>query len=80
MAFRERVLKEAREIGLVTLYFLLCFSFFLVLKKLLLAQYQIEIKVLPTIVVGALIVAKVVVVLDQLLFIWNPIILILWHF
>jgi hypothetical protein len=41
MSLGERLRHEAREIGLVTLYFLTCFALFLTLKKLLLEQYEI---------------------------------------
>jgi hypothetical protein len=61
----SRAKQEAQEIGLVTLYFLFCFSVVLALKKLLLASYDIEVYVLSTVVISALIVAKVVVVLDK---------------
>lgn len=61
----ERIRHEVREIGLATLYFLGCFLFFLSLKALLLDEYNIETTVLSTAVVGALIVAKVVVVLGK---------------
>lgn len=64
MALLEKIKHEAREVGLVTLYFLLCFGFILTLKKLLLASYDIEFYALSSAVVGALIVGKVVVVLD----------------
>jgi hypothetical protein len=57
--------QEAKEIGLVSLYFLFCFSVVLVLKKLLLASYDIEVMVFSTVVVSALIVGKVAVVLDK---------------
>ncbi|HNP29066.1 MAG TPA: hypothetical protein PKK23_08485 [Nitrospirales bacterium] len=56
---------EAREVGLVTLYFMLCFGFILTLKKLLLATYNIEFYAFSSAMVGALIVGKVVVVLDK---------------
>lgn len=56
---------EIKEVGLVTLYFLFCFTVVLTLKKLFLASYQIEVQALSTAAVGALIVAKVVVVLDK---------------
>lgn len=65
MSFGERVRHEVREIGLVTLYFLTCFLLFLSLKKLLLAQYEVETSVLHTAVIGALVVAKVVVLLEK---------------
>jgi hypothetical protein len=65
MTVGERIRHEVREIGLVTLYFLSCFLFFLSLKKLVLEEYHLEIKVLHTAVIGALIVAKVVVLLEK---------------
>lgn len=61
----SRAKQEAKEIGLVSLYFLFCFSVVLVLKKLLLASYDIEVLVFATVVVSALVVGKVVVVLDK---------------
>jgi hypothetical protein len=61
----ERIRHEVREIGLVTLYFLTCFLFFLSLKKLSLAQYDVEIKVFHQALIGALVVAKVVVLLEK---------------
>jgi hypothetical protein len=61
----SRAQQEAKEIGLVTLYFLFCFSVVLILKKLLLESYDIEVFVLSTVIVSALVVGKVVVVLDK---------------
>jgi hypothetical protein len=65
MGLFAKLKHEAREVGLVTLYFFLCFGFILILKKLLLATYDIEFYALSSAVVGALIVGKVVVVLDK---------------
>lgn len=65
MGILAKLKYEAREVGLVTLYFLLWFGFILTLKKLLLATYDIEYYALSSAVVGALIVGKVVVVLDK---------------
>jgi hypothetical protein len=56
---------EAKEVGLITLYFLFCFSVALLLKKLFLADYNIKVSVLSTLIIAALVVAKVVAVLDQ---------------
>ncbi len=61
----DRVCREVREIGLVTIYFLACFLLFLSLKKLVLAEYQLEITILGTAVISALVVAKVVVLLGK---------------
>jgi hypothetical protein len=65
MTVSERIRRELREIGLVTLYFLSCFLIFLSLKKLLLEQYHLEVTIFQTAVIGALVVAKVVVLLDK---------------
>lgn len=65
MSIGERVRHEVREIGLVTLYFLVCFGTFLTLKKLILEEYQVSIYVFHATVIGALVVAKVVVLLDK---------------
>jgi len=65
MSVGERIRHELREVGLVTLYFLACFLFFLTLKWLLLAEYRIATAVVGQAIVGALVVAKVVVLLDK---------------
>ena len=56
---------ELRQIGLVTLYFFFSFGVVLTLKKLLLAHYQIEFYAMSATVIGALVAAKIVVVLDK---------------
>lgn len=68
MTVGERVRHEVREVGLITVYFLACFLLFLSLKKLLLEQYQVEVLVLHQAVIGALVTAKVVVLLDKIRF------------
>jgi len=57
--------RELKAVGLVTLYYLFCFGIILTLKKLFLADYNIEVYALSTAVVSALIAAKVVVTLDH---------------
>jgi len=65
MSAMQRVRHEVREVGLVTLYFLACFLLLLSLKKLVLEGYDIELTILGTAVVSALVVAKVVVLLGK---------------
>lgn len=65
VSIRERVLHELREIGLVSAFFLLWFLFFLSLKSLVLAEYQIRVAVVGAAVIGGLVVAKVVVLLQK---------------
>lgn len=56
---------EAKEVGLVTLYFFFCFGVILTLKKLMLADYRIEVQALSTAIISALIAAKIVIVLGK---------------
>lgn len=56
---------EIKEIGWVSLYFFFCFGFLLTLKKLMLADYQVEVNALSTAALSALIAAKIVIVLDN---------------
>ena len=64
MAF-DRLIHEVKQVGLVTLYFLVCFGLVLTLKKLFLAQYAVEFYGVSAAVVSALVVGKVVVLLDH---------------
>ncbi len=64
MAF-DRLIHEVKQVGLVTLYFLVCFALVLTLKKLFLAQYAVEFYGVSAAFVGALVVGKVVVLLDH---------------
>ena len=63
------VTKEIKRVGLVTLFFLVGFGLILLLKKLFLAQYSIEFSGLSKAVFGALLVGKVVVILDHTRFV-----------
>ncbi len=62
---RSRLVRELREVGRVTLYFLVCFGLVGSLKKLLLAEYDIRFTAAGAAVIGALVVAKVVILLDH---------------
>jgi len=65
VSIADRLRNELREIGLVTAFFLLWFLFFLSIKKLILAEYQISVGVISTAVIGALVVAKTVIIMDK---------------
>ena len=65
MSLAQTVKRELKEVGLVTVYFLVCFGIMLFLKKLVLAEYDVELYALWAVVVGALVAAKVVVILDK---------------
>ena len=59
------LIKELKESFLVSCYFFISFCVILLLKKLFLSQHGIEFYGLPIAFLGALIVGKVVVVLDK---------------
>jgi len=65
MSATEWVKHELLEVGAATLYFLIGFILILVLFKLLLDQYDIQLVALSKAVIGALICAKVVVLLKN---------------
>jgi hypothetical protein len=65
MSFRQKLAKEIREVALTTLYFVLCFGVLVALKRLYLAEYQIKFRGLSLAIVSALIVAKVVLVMEN---------------
>lgn len=65
MSVLAKAKHEVKEVGLVTIYFLFCFGVVLALKKLFLAEYQIEVYAVSVVVISALVAAKVVVILDH---------------
>ena len=60
-----RLIEEIKQVGLVTLYFMVCFTLVLTLKKLFLAQYSVEFYGVSAAFLGALVVGKVVVLLEH---------------
>jgi hypothetical protein len=65
MSFIQKLKKEIIEILLVTAYFLLCFGVLIVIKKLALAQVEVEFYGFSAALIGALIMSKVVIILDK---------------
>ena len=65
MSLGQTFKREARVVLLTTLYFATWFVLLVLVKKLVLEQYQIEVTGLSLALVGALIVAKVVLVLEH---------------
>jgi hypothetical protein len=65
MSFLQRALKEIEAIGLLTFYFAVWFGMMLFVKRLVLAQYEIEFRGVSFALVGALVVAKVVIVMEH---------------
>jgi hypothetical protein len=62
----ENIKKEALDVGLITLYFFTCFAIFMVIKKLVLFEHKITFYGWSTALVGALIMGKVVFLIDKL--------------
>ncbi len=65
MSFVQKLKEEAIQIALVTLYFIGCFGVLILLKKLLLAQVDVEFYGLSAVLMGALIMSKIVILLDK---------------
>lgn len=65
MAAHEKLVRELKELGLAGLYFFLWIGLLVVIKKLVLAEYQIEFAGLSAALIGALVLAKVVLILEH---------------
>jgi hypothetical protein len=65
MRLGRKIIEEIERIGIVSLYFAFCFGVMMLFKRLILAQYAIEFRGLTLALVGALVVAKVVVLLEK---------------
>jgi hypothetical protein len=66
MSLPAKLRHEIRSVGLTTLYFAAWFSVLMAMKWLILAEYRIEFRNWSMALVGALIVAKVVLVLENI--------------
>lgn len=64
MSTKNKVLKELKSILLVSLYFLIWFGTFMIIKVLILKDYKIEFYGFSIVVIGALITAKAVLILE----------------
>jgi hypothetical protein len=65
MGFQQRLLHEFKAVGVAALYFGCWLAVLLVIKQLILAEYHIEFSGLSKAVAGALILSKVVLVLEH---------------
>jgi hypothetical protein len=65
MGFQQKLVREIQEVALVTLYFALWIGVLVIIKQLILADYSIEFHGLSKALVGALILAKVVLILEH---------------
>jgi hypothetical protein len=62
---KDLILHEAKLVALITAYFLACFATIGLLKKLFLAEYDVEFAGVAKAAIAALVIAKVVIVLDK---------------
>jgi hypothetical protein len=62
--FWQKLLKEIKEIIGMSLYFMFFLGILILLKKLILKDYQIEFKGLSIMIIGALVMAKVVLLME----------------
>lgn len=65
MSVTQKLRKEMRSLAVTTLFFAFWFAILVLLKWLVLAEYSIEFTDVSIVIVGALIVAKVVLVLEN---------------
>ena len=66
MSFTQKLKHEIRAVALTTLYFATWFGMLILLKQLILAEYQVQFHHLSLAFIGALIVAKVVLVMEYI--------------
>jgi hypothetical protein len=65
MSSREKLRHELKAMAFITLYFALCFGLVMLLKKLLLEQYDIQFNGLALALLGAVLLAKVVLLMEH---------------
>lgn len=65
MSLQEKLKHELKAVVLVTLFFALWLGVFMGLKVLILEDYQIQFKGFSMVLIGALILAKVVMILEH---------------
>ena len=66
MSWKTKLIEELKSLGIIMLYFGIWFAFLIVLKTLLLKEYNIEFTGLSMVFIGALIVGKVILIIDHI--------------
>lgn len=66
MSFKQKIRHELRAVVFTTLYFAACFGLLMTLKTLVLAEYHLASQGVASALISALIVAKVVLVLENI--------------
>ena len=62
----EKLKKELKEVGLITLYFFTCFAIFMIIKKLVLFEHKITFYGWSSAFFGALVMGKAVFFIDKM--------------
>ena len=65
MSFKEKLIHELKAILSTSAYFIVWFGILMLIKVLLLKEYRIEVYEISTALIGALVVAKVLLVLEK---------------
>jgi hypothetical protein len=65
MSLGQKIMEEIKRIGIVALYFALCFGVTMLCKRLILAEYAVEFRGVTVALVGALVVAKVFLLIEK---------------
>ena len=68
MSFRQKLFRELKELTVIWMYFVVWVGVFIGLKKLILNEYHIEFSGLSVALIGALILAKVVLIFRNIPF------------
>jgi len=66
MSWKDKLKEELIALGITMIYFALWFAFMIIMKMLLLREYDVEVYGLSMAFVGALIVAKVILIVDHI--------------
>lgn len=66
MNWKEKLKNELKSVGIATLYFLIWFGFLMLIKVLLLKDYNIEFTSVSMVIVGAVVVAKVILIMEYI--------------
>jgi hypothetical protein len=66
MSIKEKLVHELKALGLITLYFGVWAGMILLLKKLTLAQYGIRFSALALALIGTVLLAKVVLIMEHI--------------
>ena len=63
-SFKQKVLKEIKTVAIATVYFAIWMGILMFLKTMILTEYKVEFTGISKAIIGALILAKVVLVID----------------